>query len=311
MYAKYTWLSTATEAQVRADLVALATGTTDINSLSASCDKAFTSIVANTTATNWTVHDADASATSQVLRSLNADGTTYKYAQFTINNGTFNMTGWEAWDSVTHVGTNRTTTNGLAMSSSFMATFSYTNTGSIYIFSTPRYLTLSVPKSMSTAGQMSVVEFSRDSPSLNISYPCHALFGSNLAFISSATQNDVGICRIKSNSSVGDLTGTDLNGTINTLVNFPTYGGGNQVYQRAPGRGVGEVPYYTVLPIILGFIQGPWNGGVLGKVQGGLLYMPSYNPSFNRFDEMVIGSSTYVMIDLMSESSGALLIPKA
>lgn len=306
MYAKYTWLATATEAQVRADLVALMAGATNVASLSASCDKDFTSIVANTTATNWQISDAAASATSQVLRSLNADGTTYKYAQFTLSAGAASLTGWETWNAVTHAGTNQTSSVSTVTPGTIGITLSYTNPGSIYIFSTPRYLIISPSAALQASYCVGLFEFSRDSNSLDITYPCHALMHTG-TYILAPANGSFSISRIKKNNATGDFAGTGVTAYIGTMfnTNITAMSGA----QTSPNYGVGEAPYYTVLPIVLGAALS--NGsfvGVLGKVQGGILMMPNSTPTYTKFDEMVIGSTTYVMIGM---AQCTVMIPKA
>jgi len=350
MYVKYTWLSTATEAQVRSDIISLMTGNTTISTLSASCDKTNTAITSNTTPTNWTVYDTAPAAsqgsaplgTSQVLQSLNLDGTTYKYAQVILNAGSLSILGWENWNNtavntaagamypgavvLAHGGFNCTSSQGGAIASGPM-TITYTQAGSIYIFSTPRYLITAYSPIVSPyIGGCAVVEFSRTTNSLDITYPCHATLNTS-ALSNSATQ--FGLCRIKKPTAAGDygqsLPGLTTNGTnlangsfgYSNIFTINSAGGGNSIQQNSPTLGVGENAYILTLPIIIAGSVGVASGIILGTVQGGLLTMPAAELASNQIDQMSVGGVTYVIIKCGNSLPGnaantyALLVPAA
>lgn len=190
MYAKYMWLSGATQVQMLADVCKLLTGS-DVSSLSASCDKVNSTIIANTITNNWTVFDAAASASSQVLRSLNKDGTSYKFVQLTFSGNNLLLTAWESWNATTHVGTNQVCkfTNG-GYSDIASTTFS-TAGGTIYLYAISEILCIL----HSGTTPYFVCEFTRNSPVLNSTYPCHTLGGfaySRLKYPASAGDFKVG-----------------------------------------------------------------------------------------------------------------------
>lgn len=60
MYARYNYLSTATAFDILQDIVLLLTGTTDVNLLSASCDKVNSFCLTTYNPAGWTIHDPTA-----------------------------------------------------------------------------------------------------------------------------------------------------------------------------------------------------------------------------------------------------------
>ena len=136
MKAVYQYNAGATAAQILSDVIAILTGETNVNNLSASCNKATTTITA-TVAAGWTLHDGAASATSKVIKAPYADdAATFKYAEISIpdNNGV-RMYGYETFNATTHTGTNKT-----ANSSSHYQVLDITNGGKLYLFSSARFL---------------------------------------------------------------------------------------------------------------------------------------------------------------------------
>lgn len=342
MYVKYTWLATATEAQVRSDIIAIMTGATSSSGLSASCDTANTVWYATSTTTNWTVHDSAPAAgqggyavgTSQVLKSLNADGTSYKYAQVGLTGGILSMVAWENWNNtgsntasgamypgaivLAHGGFNIGFNQGTQAPNAMPNTFAYSTPASIYIFTTPRYLVVAPSNVTSTYGGISILEFSRDTNSLDSTYPCVASFnvGTNMNNAPS-----FGITRFKKPGEVGDYgasspalanPGTNLSSSSHSFANIfnPSYISGVAVNQLAATLGAGEVPYTLTSPIVIGGAQSSTAAIVLGKVQGGILNMPSNVVTSNSLDEMQVGGSTYVIIKSGGSATG-FLVPKA
>lgn len=112
MYANYTVLATATAAQVLADIVAILTGTTNPNLLSASCDKPNTQILTTYNPAGWVVHDAAAGTNRQVLKAPCAhDASIYKYLIVDTNTAGALVVGTcQAWDAAAHTGTTVTLT---------------------------------------------------------------------------------------------------------------------------------------------------------------------------------------------------------
>jgi len=107
MYTKYIYNNTQTAANLLADLILLLTGTTDVNALSAGCDKASSQIFA-TVGAGWSVYDASAGTNAQCLRAVLADDAT-KYKYIVIDTNTTNkvlIKVYESWNSGNHTGTN-------------------------------------------------------------------------------------------------------------------------------------------------------------------------------------------------------------
>ncbi|MBF0340360.1 MAG: hypothetical protein HQL95_05280 [Magnetococcales bacterium] len=140
MNAKYTYLAGATAANILADLVAILTSETNVNNLSASCNKPFTTIE-SITAAGWTLHDAAAGTNAKCLRApLADDAATFKYVVIDTNTAGYVITKvYETWNASTHVGTN------LAFNSDvvgYQQRVSTTVAGSIYLFATARFMLL-------------------------------------------------------------------------------------------------------------------------------------------------------------------------
>ncbi|MFZ5531484.1 MAG: hypothetical protein ACOY4U_10620 [Pseudomonadota bacterium] len=108
MFARYNYKAGSTLANVIADIVAILTGTTNVNSLSADCDTA-NSLILNTYANaSWVVHDSAAGTNKQVLKGARFDdGTSYEYLMLDFNtSGYVIMLMYETWNATTHAGTN-------------------------------------------------------------------------------------------------------------------------------------------------------------------------------------------------------------
>ena len=311
------------------------TGATSTAGLSASCDTANTTWISNTTPTNWTVHDAAPAAgqggyavgTSQVLKSLNADGTTYKYAQFGLTAGNMGIVGWENWNNTAstttafypgssvaaHAGFNFTSANGTQFSSAYPVVLTYSVPQSIYIFTTPRYIVLAPSPAQAANYGMALLEFSRDTNSTDITYPCVATMNFSTSMYS-AVASAFGITRFKKPIAVGDYgqsTGTNLgvsSHTYGSAYNIQGLGSVGAATQQTTTLGTGEVPYTLALPVIIGGAQTGYYAVVLGKVQGGILQVPNAAPAAVQLDEMTVGGSQYIVI---KNTSGLFLVPKA
>ncbi len=342
MYVKYTWLTTATEAQVRSDIIAIVAGATSTAGLSASCDTANTTWISTTISTNWAVYDVApattqggyATGTSQVLRSLNLDGTSYKYAQIGLASGILSMVGWENWNNtgsntsagamypgaivLAHGGFNVTSGASAKQASTYPFTFTYTSATSIYIFTTPRYIVIA-PAPLQGVGGCSLVEYSRDTPSLDSTYPCHAIMKLDTDPTLAAA---FGVCRVKNPTAVGDYgqsqpvlatNGTNLSTNALSYIDMfrlaVSSSGGTGTQSSAQTLGVGEVLYALTMPITVQGSSGSTACVILGKVQGNILFMPANIVSSNQIDEITVSGSTYVIIKGLGSS--AVLVPKA
>lgn len=315
MYYKYSYLTTATAANIRTDLSALLCGETNMANLSAGCDQVNTTLLAGTVETNWTLFDAAASATSFVLRSLNLDGTTFKYMQVNVTAvalPVISMIGWELWNATTKVGTNQSASNS-ALVSNTVANVSFSAPTQIFIITTARLAMLADSPSRSNASGF-LFEFSRDTPMTNTTYPCHGVSGSDGALFGfggittgSVTRN--GLCRIKSPIAAGDLVGTAIAFIFNNAISLNSYsqGGSQSTFNQAADGAISLVSF----PILLtaGANNGSTNFFIIGTLLGGILVLPPNLPSFSHLDEITVDGTVHVM--LKNIASGAILIPRA
>lgn len=276
MYAKYVSLATATQAQMLDDICKLMTGT-PIANLSASCDKTNTKILANSLPNNWTVYDAAASASAQVLRSLNTDGVSYKYAHLSFSGTTLSITTYESWNPTTHVGTNQAmkyTNSGL--SNAVTTAFSATVPAPIYIYATSNMFAFGVTTFTDATLLPMVIEFTRDCPILDSTYPCHALGAATF-------------CRIKYGASAGDFkvgstpaltSGNTHRATTGNMYNSIAMVNGSLAYFASP---------MYALPIV--GLDSTWI--TAGKLLG--LYFARL-PNVNPYDELEIEGTRYIVL---------------
>lgn len=138
MYTKYIYNTGATQADILADIVAVLTGETDKNNLSASCNKTNTTITSIIPA-GWTVHDASAGTNMKCLKAvISDDGATYKYIVIDLSNSGYILSkGYETWNATNHTGTNLCyysdqTTSGQRWTNG--------GAGTLYIFSSVRFI---------------------------------------------------------------------------------------------------------------------------------------------------------------------------
>ena len=107
MYATYRYAAGSTGLNVLADVVAILTGETDVNNLSANCLKADSSIITTYDPAGWEIHDNASHTNGVMLRAINLDNQSYKYYGIQVNSSTsFNARIAETWNAVTHTGTN-------------------------------------------------------------------------------------------------------------------------------------------------------------------------------------------------------------
>ena len=178
MHTTYKYIPGATPANILTDLIAILTGETNPANLSADCDQANTTISTAVSVAGWTVHDAAASATSQVIKAPYADnGAAYKYLELKIDNY-IETWGYETFDETGHVGTNKT---GNTTSSSYYQSLDISNGGIIHLFSSPRFIAFSSQKASSWGGYNSGIsiaaEHTRNQPWNTVAsgYPAFSL----------------------------------------------------------------------------------------------------------------------------------------
>jgi hypothetical protein len=272
-------------------------------------------MVINTVAAGWSVWDNIASATSQVLRVLNTDGTTYKYVQVTYTASVLSFVGWESWNATTHVGTNQTSAAGTLVAAGTNA-FSLTASASnaIYLMVTPRRLSIAQGPLWGTNIAIHMCEFGRDTSSLGSAYPVHGVFSTSVvgtaSFLDSvygtSSGNTFAISRMKNPIAAGDLTGTGVTYNFFNMLRFPSTGNASPA-ANVSTRGFDEATYFNANPIIISGTTGGTNAIILGKVKGGTLYLGPTLPTFTQLDEIVVGGVTHV---LMKHYLGAVLFPK-
>ena len=270
------------------DICKLLTGT-PVASLSASCDKVNSSVLANSLSNNWTVFDAAASASAQVLRSLNADGTSYKFAHLSFSGSTLYLTSHESWNAGTHVGTNQAcfyTNAGFSIPASTV--FTAASGGTLYLYATNN---IAVIAASDTLGPF-VAEFNRDCPAIDNTYPCHTLGG-------------VALCRVKYATSVGDFK-------VGSTPAFTTGASASTdiIVDNVFRKPTGEI-VYSAVPLSQSAAMGVANSFlVLGEIQG-LLFM-GYIPAANFLDEIDIDGVRHVFIvtSALTGNTYGWLVPK-
>ncbi|MEO5330556.1 MAG: LamG domain-containing protein [Magnetococcus sp. YQC-5] len=140
MNSSYQYQSGATAANILADLVAILTGETNVANLSASCNKATTTIMATIPA-GWVLHDATAGTNARCIKSPLADDvSTFKYVVIDTNVAGFILTKiFETWNTTTHTGTNICFNSDVTTACQRVSTIL---AGEINIFASARFLLL-------------------------------------------------------------------------------------------------------------------------------------------------------------------------
>lgn len=133
MHAVYSYKTTATTAQVLRDIILLLTGTTNLASLSASCDQATSAVNSTFGVGNNNDYDAGASANAQQCWRMSAwdVSTDYFYPALQITTTTLVIGGYTSWNTGTHAGAGGFTGTG---SGSVTLALIGTTAGKIYIW---------------------------------------------------------------------------------------------------------------------------------------------------------------------------------
>lgn len=288
MFAKYQYTSSATQAQVQADLLLILTGTTNLASLSASCNQANSSISTTYDVAGWTSYDTAAYTNGFCVRALQQDGVTYKYMLFNASSNTVWTTAIaEDWDNGAHTGTNVVTTSNLAWAASSGGIFWIYASGSTIIIRHTN-VALSVLSALACSYEMD------NSDGMVIAgYPTTFLGveSANSANLAVATP-----CRIKHPSTVGDLTTTSafavsMLGTSGSTGMAPTYAG--MLYRDAA-----EALSVCFMPPCYVFSSSSTGStyGIPGKVLGNIRLSPSTYTTATFLDTIVIGATTYICL---------------
>ena len=311
MLIKYVFNSGASTADISVDLAKLISNA-DIASLSSACDKDNTKIIANSIVSNWEYLEYYGGRA--IVRSLNADGTSYKYAgiQAGIDNDAtttiaYNtaVTMYENWNTTTHIGLNPSIRASTFLSSpcgrystgSMQLAYSGGPTsakGSIMLYASERFAIID---------GVYAGEFSRESASINSSYPCSVVFpleesssfwwgvgGASLPSLGSS----VGLCRwvgvngdmSASAAGMPSIQHADVN---SMFIDFSTVT--NKFRRPDESEFIWAVPLHvraagnsTQMPKIR-----------LGQVQGLLVSGPS-GIYANMYDEAQVNGETYILV---------------
>lgn len=326
MYAKYVWNAGSNLDQMLDDVCKLLTGTA-IASLSASCDKVNSEMYAQSAENNWTVFDVLAGTGGQVLRSLNTDGTSYKYLHLYYASSVLRASIYESWNATTHVGLNIGIYAPLQSVAGWPTVFATTG-GTVYLYATKNTLLIT-----SATGGISVLEFSRDSATLDSSYPCHVLAVFNPssatpipgcgAGTANGTLVGVALCRVKYAAAVGDLKASSTpavtaycHGIQPIGVDYGTYVFNNE----SSGYSIDAVPIIdpttnttslTALSMLVYSSLGvAFTGSALGKVVEGKIISKFNGGLANHLDEIVVDGVTHIMIATSSGHGTMMVFPK-
>jgi hypothetical protein len=292
MYARYNYNTSATAAQILADIVLILTGTTSLASLSAGCDQVNSFILTGYNLAGWTLHD-QVSATKVILKAPSIDlPGVYIYQELntatTANQITTNL--YEGWNAATHVGTNLTNSSALT---TIGARFTVGTAASIVIAASANYSMLQSNTAAGIGGGTGftcIAQHTRLSPwdTVANAYPNSVYFKS---VISSST---VSVPRIK-NPAGGDLLPASAQPSI-----FQ-----NNMAQGKILDGLGGA-YAPLIEIgVLSNIDRYLGGSISAvcDIWNGIIYP-------NNFDEMIANGKTYVFLQQNVAGSGNLCVPK-
>jgi hypothetical protein len=292
MYARYNYNTSATAAQILADIVLILTGTTSLASLSAGCDQVNSFILTGYNLAGWTLHD-QVSATKVILKAPSIDlPGVYIYQELntatTANQITTNL--YEGWNAATHVGTNLT--NGPA-TTTMGARFTVGTAASIVIAASANYSMLQSNTAAGIGGGTGftcIAQHTRLSPwdTVANAYP------NSVYFKSVVSSGNVGVPRIK-NPAGGDLLTTAATPSI--FQNNMTQG------KILDGLGGAYAPLVEIG--VLSNIDRYLGGSIsaICDIWNGIIYP-------NNFDEMVANGKTYVFLQQNAAGAGNLCVPK-
>lgn len=315
MYAVYKYLNGATQANVLADVVAILTGTTDVNTLSASCDKVASSVLTSSTAAGWQMHDASAGTNAVVLKApVTDDPTKFKYMWLSTNTaGAFSNIFYETWNATTHIGT-----NWGANDSSFYqrVNYSHTSGGLLYISAATSHCIFHSYSAGGTigsnynSGPTGLGEHSRWDPWDTVANGYIPAVSFNYGgFLPSSNQFFYPVRFRGSNGT--DMLNTPMMGT--TLGTF-----GNGTFQAPSGNKTIDANGLLMVPLLPIFVTGTFNAGSGWRLGGNMSEKTNMwlLPSSvgNHLDEVTVsGGQTYVIWTLHTAGTGymnRLAVPK-
>jgi hypothetical protein len=292
MYARYNYNTSATAAQILADIVLILTGTTSLASLSVGCDQVNSFILTGYNLAGWTLHD-QVSATKVILKAPSIDlPAVYIYQELntatTANQITTNL--YEGWNAATHVGTNLTNASAIT---TMGARFTVGTAASIVIAASANYSMLQSNTAAGIGGGTGftcIAQHTRLSPwdTVANAYP------NSVYFKSVVSLSQVGVPRIK-NPAGGDLLTSSAQPAI--LQNNMTQG------KILDGLGGAYAPLVEIG--VLSSIDRYLGGSISAvcDIWNGIIYP-------NNFDEMVANGKTYVFLQQNAAGGGNLCVPK-
>lgn len=306
MYAVYNYKAGSSVTNLINDLVKLATGETNKANLSADCVQANTTII-STVAAGWTVHDADAGANSQVIKCLQADGTTMKYFRLTgVSNTSYRGTAYESWNATSHTGTNPTgDTNGF-----MIGDWDTVNGGYFYIYVSPRTIFMRPYHTAAWKGPGSFICLEYTKESVFAGYPSYIVSASNYNYTSSPVAGGVYWLgpRIKMPNTTGDYA-TGTNGHMTHAVGVST-GASLSATESPYCRDSSEAIY--VVTYKLEVRHTPATYTQIGVHRCGEVYdiLGMSGVLGANLDEITISGKTYVLHCVAGGATPTMLIPK-
>lgn len=305
MYATYYYSAAATQANILSDLVAILTGETDKNNLSASCNKTSTTITATVPA-GWTLHDGSSGTNKKVIKALyQGSSTEYKYLEINVYSTTrFTVQMYETFNNSTHTGTNKTS-NADATYDQYL---DLTNGGKIYLFANARYCALVAETASwgddSYGGIALATEFSPLCP-WAAGYPAAALLMTGACFYG---YEGAYLIRAKATTNADVLSGTSYwgtigdNGQLTNSYGFPS-GVTMKVYDNSNN------PFVPFFPI---FLMKPATYSMpIGDVSARADIWVAPLSMFNNLEETTKAGTTYIAVKAYTYTAGrTLLIPK-
>ena len=320
MYIQYKTTTSWTPSELMSDVTALLTGTTDFNTLSASCDKANCSMLASTISAGWTLYDnvGDGSYT-RVISAPDYSGATTKYLKFRYVAGspiTFNQC--SAWNNVTHTGTDVT-------NDSYMSTGVTTTTSLIlYILVTSKYMVMIGYQGGNWLSyRIMSLELSRSAGFtnyLNPEYlkPNHLLMPSHSSQQEAQRTGTMTKYKLPENSS-GTTEAPMSSAYEMSIGGFRMTPGasGSSTYGFTPkfaGRNTnGTSPGVSVMDL---YAVGWWSGSypsprfIYSTIQDAVQMLSYSDPTLSQLDELTVGGTTYLVVLPGYAGGSSVLLPK-
>lgn len=121
-------------------IIASLTGNTDLATYPTGFNNLASSISVAICPAGWVVHDATASANSQVIKApYSDDATRFKYFEIQVTASAINVWAYEDWNATTHTGTNKT---GNTATSTQYQRLTLTSAGRIYAFASSKFFVI-------------------------------------------------------------------------------------------------------------------------------------------------------------------------